>query len=339
LPADNLLTIAAGPIRVELLPEVGARLHRLQVFGNDLLRTPDDPAEHARDPFRWGAYVMAPWCNRIAADATEVEGRLVTVPSNFPDGTAIHGQVYAARWGVESDGSLAITGGGDGWPWHYRCALRVRLSGASLTIDQSLTNLADTPMPAGLGLHPWFRRPLDLRIDAEVVLPSNIDPDASVEPVAGSWDLRMIGPVPADLDATWLAPGDPAVDLHWPEIGVWAAMRVRSDAGVCVCVASPSSLDAVAIEPQTHAPQGLRRFLLGEPGGLHAIVPGATMGLTTVLTFEMRQAARPARLDTPSGRRVDSEIAPASSRQAMRERHPTRVARSAPSFPITEAFE
>jgi len=36
-------------------------------------------------------------------------------------------------------------------------------------------------------------------------------------------------------------------------------------------------------------------------------------------------------------RRVDSEIAPARSRQAMRERRSTRVARSAPSFPITEA--
>ena len=46
-----------------------------------------------------------------------------------------------------------------------------------------------------------------------------------------------------------------------------------------------------------------------------------------------------ARLDTPTLRPVDSEIAPARSRQAMRERRSTRVARSAPSFPITEASE
>lgn len=286
MKADPLLTFADGPIEVELLPAVGARLHRLRAFGHDLLRTPDDPAEHARDPFRWGAYVMAPWCNRIAAVPTDVNGQTVSVPSNFPDGTAIHGQVYEARWDVEADHSLSVTGGGDAWPWPYRCSLRVKVADAVLTIDQSLTNLAPEAMPAGLGLHPWFRRPLDLAIHADAVLPSNLDPDASVQTVSGSLDLRRIRAVQDDLDATWLAPADPAVQLRWPDMGVTATMRVRSTAGVCIVVASPSSLDAAAVEPQTHAPQGLRRFLRGEPGGLHALGPGGTIGLTTELAFE-----------------------------------------------------
>lgn len=286
MKADPLLTFADGPIEVELLPAIGARLHRLRAFGHDLLRTPDDSAEHARDPFRWGAYVMAPWCNRIAAVPTDVNGQTVSVPSNFPDGTAIHGQVYEARWDVEADHSLSVTGGGDAWPWPYRCSLRVMIADAVLTIDQSLTNLAPEAMPAGLGLHPWFRRPLDLAIHADAVLPSNLDPDASVQTVSGSLDLRAIRPVPDDLDATWLAPADPAVELHWPDLGIAATMRVRSAAGVCVVVASPSSLDAVAVEPQTHAPQGLRRFLRGEPGGLDALEPGETIGLTTELAFD-----------------------------------------------------
>ena len=220
MPADDLLAVADGPIRVELLPAVGARLHRLQAFGHDLLRTPDDLAEHTRDPFRWGAYVMAPWCNRIAAVPTDVDGNTVSVPSNFPDGTAIHGQVYDAPWDVASDDALSIGGGGSGWPWPYRCGLKVTIANTVLTIDQSLTNLADSPMPAGLGLHPWFRRPLDLAIQAEAVLPSNLDPDTSVQAVAGPWDLRGMHRVPDDVDATWLAPRDPAVELSWPDIGV-----------------------------------------------------------------------------------------------------------------------
>lgn len=278
--------VADGPIRVELLPAVGARLHRLQAFGHDLLRTPDDPAEHRRDPFRWGAYVMAPWCNRIAAVPTDVDGDTVSVPSNFPDGTAIHGQVYDARWDVASDLSLSIIGGGDGWPWPYRCGLRVTIASSVVTIDQSLTNLADRPMPGGLGLHPWFRRPLDVSIQADAVLPSNLDPDALVQAVGGLWDLRAMRHMPDDIDATWLAPRDPAVELSWPDIGVRATMRVRSGAGVCIVVASPTTLDAVAIEPQTHAPHGLRRFLSGEPGGLHSVQPGGAIRLTTELAFE-----------------------------------------------------
>jgi aldose 1-epimerase len=286
---SDLLTIENESIRAEVLPGVGARLHRLRVFGHDLLRTPDDPAEHERDPFRWGAYVMAPWCNRIVAAPTDVHGQMVNLPSNFPDGTAIHGQVYGARWDVGSDGFLSIAGGGDGWPWRYRCSLRVSLNDSVLTIDQSLTNLADTPMPGGLGLHPWFRRPLDLRVNADAVISSNLDPDAALERVSGPWDLRASRRVPDDLDATWLVAGDPAAELQWPEVGIRAVLRVRSDAGVCIVVASPSSLDAVAVEPQTHAPQGLRRFLAGEPGGLLEIEPGGRLGQTLELAFEAVQ--------------------------------------------------
>src|SRR5512141_1103186 len=92
------VTFADGPIEPELLPGIGARLHRLRAFGHDLLRTPDDPSVHLRDPFRWGAYVMAPWCNRIAATPVTVDGELVALLPNFEDGTAIHGQVSTAPW-------------------------------------------------------------------------------------------------------------------------------------------------------------------------------------------------------------------------------------------------
>ena len=92
------VVIADGPLEVVVLPEAGARLHRLRAFGHDVLLTPDDPATHLADPFFWGAYVMAPWCNRIEARPTRIGAREVDLASNFPDGTAIHGQVYARPW-------------------------------------------------------------------------------------------------------------------------------------------------------------------------------------------------------------------------------------------------
>jgi aldose 1-epimerase len=279
------ITIAEGPIEVELLPDVGARLHRLRVFGHDLLRTPDDPSAHLRDPFGWGAYPMAPWCNRIAAAPTVVDGKLVALAANFEDGSAIHGQVYAVPWQLRPDGTLWAQGGGDGWPWRYESTLRITIIDAALRIEQSLANLAATPMPAGLGLHPWFRRPLEVRIDAARVLPSNTDPSARVVPVSGLLDLRAMGRMPDDLDAAWLGTGDPSVELRWPALEVVASLRARSDAGLCIVAASPRALDAVAIEPQTHLPQGLRRYLHGEPAGLLALAPQATMRLTTELAF------------------------------------------------------
>ncbi|MBF8290957.1 MAG: putative aldose 1-epimerase (aldose mutarotase), partial [Chloroflexi bacterium] len=265
--------------------EVGARLHRLRVFGQDLLRTPRDPARHGREPFSWGAYVMAPWCNRIAATPTPVGNREVRIESNTTDGSAIHGQVYAVPWTVRADGSLAVRGGGDGWPWPYEATLRVVVGGASLRIEQSLTNLGDVMMPAGIGLHPWFRRPMEVRIDAAAVLPSNVDPASEIEPVGGPFDLRALGAMQDDLDAAWLEVGDPAAELSWPTLGIRALVRTRSNAGVCIVAASPSGRDAIALEPQTHAPQGLRRYLAGAPGGLHPLAAGRTMRLAIEMGF------------------------------------------------------
>jgi aldose 1-epimerase len=282
---DGLLSVAGGPIEIELLPAVGGRLHRLRAFGQDLLRTPDDLADHTRDTFSWGGYVMAPWCNRIEAAPTAVGGELVDLPANFPDGTAIHGQVYAVPWRVGDDGPLRVRGGGDGWPWPYETTIQASIAGATLTIEQTLTNLGSGPMPGGLGIHPWFRGPLEIRVPAERVLTSNSDPDAPIEPVSGFLDLRELRRMPDDLDAAWLDPADPAVELAWPDLGIRATIRARSEAGVCVVAASPRALGAVAIEPQTHLPQGLRRYLRGEPGGLHAIAPGATLRLVIKLEF------------------------------------------------------
>jgi galactose mutarotase-like enzyme len=42
---------------------------------------------------------------------------------------------------------------------------------------------------------------------------------------------------------------------------------------------------AVAVEPQTHAPNGLRRLLRGEAAGLAWLAPGATLPLEVELDF------------------------------------------------------
>lgn len=279
------VTIADGPIELELLPQIGARLHRLRAFGHDLLRTPDDPSEHLRDPFRWGAYVMAPWCNRIAATPTPVDDALVALAPNFEDGTAIHGQVYARPWSAGPDGGFRVRGGGDAWPWPYECRLRVAVIDADVRLELSVTNHGRAPMPAGIGLHPWFRRPLEVRVDADRGIASNLDPQARIEPVAGPMDRRAIGSLPPNIDAAWLARGEPAVELRWPAAGIGATLRGQTDGDLWIVAASPSSLDAVAIEPQTHAPWGLRRFQAGDGAGLAALAPGATLRLTMELAF------------------------------------------------------
>jgi aldose 1-epimerase len=274
-----------GDVEVEIIGELGARLHRIRAFGQDVMRTPPDPATHADDPFFWGGYVMTPWCNRVEPDAITVGGRRVELGANFRDGTAIHGQVYVAPWTDQGDGSYSIRAGGDGWPWPYEAGARYAVRDATFTMELRVTNLADEPMPAGIGIHPWFLRPLEVAIHAETVFPSNLATARDPEPVSGAFDLRRLAPMADDLDGCWAGIGDPAVTTRWPATGLTMTMRAGATAPVIVA-ASPHDVDAVAIEPETHAPQAFRRTLGGEPLGLEWLDPGASLVLESSLAFE-----------------------------------------------------
>ncbi len=277
--------VASDVLEAVLLPEVGARLHRLRAFGVDLLRTPDDPRTHVDDPFFWGGYVLAPWGNRLDPGPTAVAGQTVDLPSNFEDGSAIHGQVYASPWEVIDDGVLRVSAGGDGWPWPYEVTMAVAAVDRTLTLDLEVRNLADTPMPAGLGLHPWFRQPVHVAVHAASVFRSNTDPGAEPEPVHDEYDLRTLGPMATDLDATWADVADRPVELVWPDGGVTARLEFAAPSRY-VTAASPANIGAIAVEPQTHVPQGLRRLRDGMKGSLALLPPRETIRLAIRFTVE-----------------------------------------------------
>jgi aldose 1-epimerase len=303
--SGGIVRIGDGAIEVEVLPAVGARLHRLRAFGRDLLRTPDDPQRHVDDSWFWGSYPMAPWCNRVAAGPMLVAGRPVDLPATFPDGTAIHGQVSRRAWEDRGDGVFQIAGGGDGWPWDYTVDQRIAVTADQLELDLRLTNRSDASMPGGIGFHPWFRKPLRVAIAAGRVHPSNLATEPDPIPVSGPFDLRRLGPLADGLDAAWADVADPPVILDWPA-GIRATMSVLGPTRFIVA-ASPSAIDAVAVEPQTHAPDGIRRLQNGEPGGLALIAPGQSLELRVRLAFERRDGgdardeSRDARDAAPQG--------------------------------------
>jgi len=285
------LTLRSDSLEVVVLPGIGGRIHRIRAFGADLLRTPPHAATHLDEPIFWGAYPMAPWCNRAMAGTTEVAGKDVRLVPNFADGTAIHGLVLAAPWTSNADGSMRVEAGGDGWPWRHDVSFVPRVSGRTVELTYRLVNRADSPMPAGLGLHPWFRRPVEVRLPAEAVYDANSGSPREPESVAGSFDLRTLAEPSGGLDATWTRLGERRIELHWRQLGVRAVLEMESDAtSACVALASPQSIDAVAIEPQTHGPDPLRRLTHGEPDAPILLGPGGELRLVIRLTV----AASPA---------------------------------------------
>lgn len=280
-----MLHLTSDAIEVEQLPASGARLHRLRVFGHDLLRTPDDPARHTHEPFWWGAFNMVPWCNRIETGPISVGSATVNLPANFSDGSAIHGQLYSAPWSVVDEGTCMAVGGGDGWPWRYESTIRIQVESASLRITQELVNVSDQPMPGGIGLHPWFPPSTELAIRAANVYPTNTNSPTHAVAISGTLDRRQMATMRHGADATWTDLAQPPVELHWPRAGVRATLSSDSPT-LHITAAFPAEVGALAVEPQTHAPQGLRRLLRGEPGGLAWLEPGQRLGHTIEMTFE-----------------------------------------------------
>jgi aldose 1-epimerase len=286
MPAIEQISWSSDALQVTVLPEIGCRVHRLRAFGVDLLRTPADPATHRDDPFFWGAYVMAPWTNRVSARAMMVVGREVHLPANFHDGSAIHGQVHDRTWERTGESTFAIRcDGGDGWPWAYEVGTAVAVAGTTVRLEYVLRNDAGAPMPAGIGLHPWFRRELRVGLHAACSIARNDEREADPTPVVGDLVLAVDRPLAGGLDATWLDLDPPTVELAWPELGLAGTLRIRSSGRTHVAVASPDGTEAVAVEAVTNLPWALDRRTEGRPGAIELLEPGAELTLDVELDF------------------------------------------------------
>ena len=128
-------------------------------------------------------------------------------------------------------------------------------------------------------------RPVEARIDCALTYASNAAPLATPETVSGDLDVRTRQALANGVDSTWTRASDPPVELWWPDFGLHAQMRAPYP-GLHVTAANASDIQAIAVEPQTHAPQGLTRLLNGEPGALAWIKPGEALALPITIDFD-----------------------------------------------------
>ena len=247
MKVDRPLLLEASEARLEVSPNDGGRISSLVVHGSELLVTA------GATPMMWGAYPMVPYAGRIRHGRFRFGDRDVRLALNLPP-DSIHGTVFERPWHVDerSPATLSIDLG-SGWPFAGRVVQRFALSESQL--DVSLTLIADEPMPAALGWHPWFRRRLGGAAadgdSAELSAPVEVHFDAAwmyardaediptgelVEPHAGPWDDCFTGLRSAPR-------------LAWPGV---LGLEVSSSCDHLVVYDEPP--DAVCIEPQTAPP-------------------------------------------------------------------------------------
>ena len=188
---------------------------------------------------------------------------------------ALHGQAQAMPWSVLDTGAdhaelvLDHPAGFGGWPWAWRLRQTIRMEIAGLRIRLSMCNPSDSPMPAGLGLHPYFTAS-GVRLSAatewvhEDELARFPRPNRCTDWLRGdrTW-TTFLGGWDGLARVDWNS--GPGLDLHAE--GPLAHLVLHANAGRYLCV-----------EPATHVCDAANLHAEGQSGtGLRILAPGESL--------------------------------------------------------------
>lgn len=250
------------------------------------------------DPLASACFPLVPYANRIAGGMFSLGKDVVRLPPNFPPETSsLHGFGWQDRWAILSAsacectlehhhrGSGPASGVGDviGWPWSYRAQQRIRLGPSGCTILLEVTNRSNRTMPAGLGLHPYFRRRPESRLqfaaEGVMLVDEALIPTGVIAPPGLFGDFARGSALPSlTVDhcfTTWN--GSAAIEDDFVTITVTAGGARH------LHLYAPADGSALCLEPVSHLPDALNR----PPVRMTSLPPGCSASL------RMRISARP----------------------------------------------
>lgn len=241
-----MIELEAGDAFVTIEPTEGGRIGQIEIGELPLLK--DD---RTGGPLTWGCYPMAPWAGRVRDGRFEFDDAARQLPINLAP-HAIHGTTFTTDWQVVEAGrdycelhcNLA-------WQFGGTAHQHIQLDEHGLMCMLSVTALQQ-PLPAVVGWHPCFRKPLqaDLQFERMYVR------DASSITIA-----QMATPKPHPWDDCFVRPTAP-LRLHYPGL----TLTLTSDCDHWVVFDEPD--DVTCVEPQSGPPDA---FTIGgavrlEPG-------------------------------------------------------------------------
>jgi aldose 1-epimerase len=236
----EVLRLSAPGVEVVVDLALGGRVASFQVDGRELLKTAGD------GPIVWGSFPMAPYAGRVRDGRFTFAGVTHGLPLTMPP-HAIHGTVLDRRWHVVGENTISAELGPD-WPFAGGVVQRFELASDHLAFRLEL--LADEPMPASIGWHPWFARQLP-GVPAAVEL--DLDAGAMyVRDAAGIATTRQVSPPPT---GPW---DDCFTDLRRSPVLRWPGfleLTIDSDCPDWVVYTAPD--DTVCVEPQTAPPDSI----------------------------------------------------------------------------------
>ncbi len=270
-----MLRLRRGAITLDLAPERGGGVLAFH-HGHEPVFA--DVRGEAADEL--ACIPLVPFANRIAQGAFRADGRQVQLPILPGEVHALHGQGWLMPWRVETAGidhaMLRYDHAANAWPWAYRAVQVFTLAGDGYCHEIAVTNCADTAMPAGIGVHPWFSCNATTQYrglqggewqNGADGLP------ATLQTMPASVDWWHGKPVMTRTVDTCFTGRDGALGIVWPERGLSLAIFPSERLGF-THVYVPPDVGYFCVEPVSHMPDAINRA--GETG-LVWLAPGATL--------------------------------------------------------------
>jgi aldose 1-epimerase len=300
---DSLITLSSRRFTAGVSPELGGALTWFELAndtGIDFVRPASARGWAERNVRLTSSYPLVPYSNRIGDGRFSFDGVDYALrPNANISPHPLHGVGWSRAWAVTSVGpgnvSLVFTHDSSGrddpeWPWSFSATQTIALDDAGLHLTLTVTNEDSGPMPAGIGIHPFFPKSprMELQFEAEAVwlndarmLPRE---RASVPP---EWHFAIRRPV-AELDVdNCFAGWSHSALLYWPERG-WGLRLDASEAFGHLVVYTTPARASIAIEPVSHANNAVNLASARGDTGLAILAPGAALsGSFTIAPFPL----------------------------------------------------
>ncbi len=298
------LTDAAHKAEVTIATKVGNNAFDMKVNGKPVFWSPyAGPGDVAKRPAMAGNPFLAPWANRLDHEGFFANGKsyiLNPALRNYrPDGNhkPIHGLLLNSKeWQVTNmgadDRSAWVTSRIEFWrypdymaqfPFAHNLEMTYRLRDGALEVETAIENLSESPMPVGIGYHPYFRLPDTHRADwkvhiaarEHVVLSNVLIPTGERKPVEFP-DPVSLATTQLDDVFTNLVRGDNGLAEFWVDDGKQRISVVYGPKYQVAVIYAPPGRDFICFEPMTGVTNAFNLAHEGKYNELESIPPRST---------------------------------------------------------------
>ncbi|SCK08904.1 aldose 1-epimerase [Vogesella sp. LIG4] len=299
-----LLTLRHGPLHAELLPQAGGSIARcyLQTGAErlHLLRPASDADIEQGTVAGMACFPMLPLCGRLRDGRFHLpDGGQLSLPPAWRGDHFLHGTGWRRPWQLLAYGpahatlQLRMEQGAE--PYCFTASQHIVLDADGLTHTLSLRNEAAQTLPYGIGLHPYFPRHADTRLQTHIA--GLWQADADILPLFPDAATPLVGAL-----ATGLHPDDWPLDntaygwggtLRIYHAGLQLQLQASGPADL-LTLYTPPGQDFFCLEPCTQLPDfpNLAAYPASQTGG-HWLAPGQTLSMAMRLRPTLHAGDKP----------------------------------------------